>query len=182
MLPGIAAAMMCAAFFNRGSVFDPFITSTGAAIVPKRALGILNSVITAVSYGSVCATAWSFRQIHGISRIMTTMAKRRANHVTHEVLHGASAVAAGEEAGELTCVSGTASLSGIVDVGRLVGHDLVDGENPAAAASSASAPPDDRPSRDADPPASLMRAAMSSTSRAGEYRLESPLSPRPRRS
>ena len=34
--------------------------------------GILKSVINAASYGSVCATASSLRQIHGISRIKTT--------------------------------------------------------------------------------------------------------------
>ena len=39
----------CAASCSRGSVFDPFMTSAGTAIVAKRALGILNSVITAAS-------------------------------------------------------------------------------------------------------------------------------------
>ena len=45
----------------------------------------------------------------------------------------------------------------------------------------ASAPPDESPSRDADPPAASISAAMSSTSRAGAYGYVSPLSPRPRR-
>jgi hypothetical protein len=54
--------------------------------------------------------------------------------------------------------------------------------SPVAAASSASAAPDDSPTRLARPPAALIRAARSSTSRASEYVVASPLAPRPRRS
>lgn len=53
---------------------------------------------------------------------------------------------------------------------------------PRAAASRASTAPEDRPSTDADPPASAITAARSSISRSTEYRAVSPLAPRPRRS
>src|SRR5690242_3080417 len=43
--------------------------------------------------------------------------------------------------------------------------------SPAAAASSASAPPEEAPNRWADPPASLISASMSSISRSDERRV-----------
>src|SRR5215210_7933126 len=54
--------------------------------------------------------------------------------------------------------------------------------SPLAAASRARAAPEDVPYTDADPPASLMRASISSISRSTAYGAVSPLSPRPRRS
>jgi choline-sulfatase len=53
---------------------------------------------------------------------------RRADHVLHEVLHRAAAVAAGHETLELTGERGATPLAGVVHVGRFVGNHLVDRE------------------------------------------------------
>jgi len=71
--PGTASATACVAFASRTSVLEPWIASVGILIDARRAVGTLNPVITAASYGSVCATAFILRQIHGMSCIMTTI-------------------------------------------------------------------------------------------------------------
>src|SRR5690606_41423770 len=60
---GIADATARAAAFSRSSVFEPCITSVGVVINPNRDAGTRKSPITAASYGSVCATAFSLPQI-----------------------------------------------------------------------------------------------------------------------
>src|SRR4029079_15169324 len=64
---GMAPATIFAASFSRASVFDPYITNDGTFTEAKRERGTLNSRMTPASYGNVCATATSLRQIHGSS-------------------------------------------------------------------------------------------------------------------
>ena len=168
---------------SRGSVLVPFRPAPGARIEEKRVRGTRNPVITAASYGSVWATAFSLRQTHGISRIITGTNAGAPTMSRMKYFNRATAIAARDEPLQLaSCVGPLAATA------RRRPRTAARTRSPCrrrvqlAAASSANAPPDDRPSKDAVPPAWAISAARSSTSRAGEYGGVSPLSPRPRRS
>jgi hypothetical protein len=85
---------------------------------------------------------------------------RYPDRVSHEVLGGAGAVAGGDDLIEPRAVV----VSRVLGVGvglerRLVDHELLDADA-AAAARSATAPPEDQPHSDSRPPRAAISAAM----------------------
>ena len=88
--------------------------------------GILKPVIRAASYGE--------RMCHGCELApdprhqphQDDEGSGHADHILHEVLHRATAIAARDETFELAFVRVAAALTGIVHVGRLVCNDPVD--------------------------------------------------------
>jgi hypothetical protein len=69
---GTAAATARAALCSRASVLDPCSARVGTFTLARRAAGTANPFMTAASYGSVWATAFIWRQIHGMSFMRTT--------------------------------------------------------------------------------------------------------------
>ena len=104
--------------------------------------------------GTVCATASSLRQTHHISRIITTIGAGAPTMSFMKYFTAPPRLPAASSLLEPPFVRRAAALARVVHVGRLVGDDPCRSASPLAAASSASAPPDDSPTRLADPPAS----------------------------
>ena len=140
----------------------------GAFTDAKRSAGTTNPSITAASYGSVCATDFILRQRPASAA--SPRPKAGTPTMSRMKYFTAAPRFPSRRAVQLrSCVGLASPLRRAVLIATYGGSyaaDLLPTSTPRLAASSASAPPDDSPTRCARPPASVISASMSSTSRA----------------